>query len=99
MPGFEGLVDGECGRGGGWHYELWRRRGRFSANLEQVGGRVGRGEISCGEVIGYSNAQKDRPTSRLLYSAETGQSDGRRILRWVNVFTFGVIMLVIGGVI
>ncbi len=37
--------------------------------------------------------------SRLLYSAETGQSDGRRILRWVNVFTFGVILLVIGGVI
>ena len=51
VPGFEGLVDGGSGeRGGGWHYELWRWRGRFSANLEQVGGRVGAGgEIYCGE--------------------------------------------------
>ncbi|NUM46705.1 MAG: hypothetical protein HUU38_18530 [Anaerolineales bacterium] len=37
-------------------------------------------------------------TSRILYPAETGHKDWARILRWLDGFAFGAILLGVGGV-
>lgn len=42
--------------------------------------------------------QASRRLSRLLYSAETGQKDWTSVLRWLDGFAFGAILLVLGGV-